>query len=312
MAKILITGGTGFAASHLVEALLAQGEAEVHVTAYKDPGNHVRQLLPAAHIHELNLTDRDATLALLQQLQPQQIYHLASIATVGNSFEQARFVLRMNTDLQLSLLEAMSLATPQARLLHVSTALIYQASSNKINEQAPFAPDNPYALSKLTQDLLCDNYLKQKQLDIVRVRPFNHIGERQAQGFVIADWAAGVVKIERGLSDHLAVGNLETIRDFSDVKDIVQGYILLMNQGQSGEAYNLGSGVGVRVGDILEQLAALATCPITVTSDQNKIRPVDLPYLVCDNEKISRLGWRPQHQLTDTLTRILAYWRQHL
>lgn len=309
MKKILITGGTGFAASHLVEALLAQGETEIHLTAYRDRGSYVKSLVKPTHIHELNLTDFQATRELFEQIQPEQIYHLASIAAVGDSFEKTQFVMEMNLNLQLSLLEAMTAITPTARLLHVSTALVYQASRDTINEQAPFGPENPYALSKLTQDLLCESYDKEQHLDIVRVRPFNHIGERQSLGFVVADWANGIAQIEKGTQSTLSVGNLESIRDFSDVKDIVQGYILLMNQGKSGEVYNLGSGKGVKIKEILDQLIQQAHCPIPVVTDQGKIRPVDLPYLVCDNEKISQLGWRPQHQLTETLRRILAYWR---
>ncbi len=312
MKKILITGGTGFAASHLVEALIEHGETEIHLTAYKDRGSYVKNLIKSDHIHELNLTDFQATQELLEQIKPDQIYHLASIATVGNSFEKAQFVMEMNLNLQLSLLEAMAQIVPNARLLHVSTALIYQASTDKINESSAFGPDNPYALSKLTQDLLCENYSKNYQLDIVRVRPFNHIGERQTLGFVVADWACGIAKIEKGLEKELSVGNLESIRDFSDVKDIVQGYILLMNQGKSGEVYNLGSGKGIKIKEILDQLIKQANCPIPVVSDQSKIRPVDLPYLVCDNEKIKQLGWQQHHQLAETLGRVLEYWRESL
>lgn len=310
MKKILITGGTGFAASHLVEELYRRGQRDMHLTAYRDDGAFVKQFVEPNNIHAVDLTDYQATQNLIKEIRPEEIYHLASLSNVGDSFEKRKFILEKNTSLQLNLLEAIKNFAKDSKMLHVSTALMYEASNQAINEQTPLGPDNPYALSKLIQDMMAYTFVKSEKLNIVRVRPFNHIGERQTLGFVVADLACSIAKIEKGKQDALCVGNLDSIRDFSDVKDIVNAYILLMEKGQAGEVYNVGSGQGYSIQEILDLLIAMSTKKIEVKVDQNKIRPVDLPYLVCDNEKIRGLGWQKQHQLKETLARILNYWRQ--
>ncbi len=312
MKSILITGGTGFVASHLVEALYQKGERNIHLTSYRDEGEFVKQFVDVNNIHQINLTDYQATQDLIAKIKPDEIYNLASIANVGDSFEKRKAILEMNTSLQLNLLEAIKNNVPNSKMLHISTALVYEARNQAVDEQATLGPDNPYALSKLVQDMMVHYFTRSEKLNIVRVRPFNHIGERQALGFVVADLAANIVKVEKGLTETVTVGNLDSVRDFSDVKDIVDAYILLMEKGQSGEVYNLGSGKAYSIREILEILKSKANKDIKIEIDSNKIRPVDLPYLVCNNEKILKLGWQPQHQLTETLERILNYWRENL
>lgn len=312
MKKILITGGTGFVASHLVEELYKQGERNIYLTSYRDQGEFVRKFVQANNIFQVNLTDYQATQDLIANLRPDEIYHLASLANVGDSFEKRKFILEMNTSLQLNLLDAIKNYAPNSRMLHVSTALVYEQSLQSLNENAKLGPDNPYALSKLIQDLMTESFARSEKLNIVRVRPFNHIGERQTLGFVVADLAAAIAKIEKGQQDAIMVGNLDSIRDFSDVKDVVDAYILLMAKGESGQVYNVGSGRGRSIREILNLLIAMSQKEIKVVLDQSKIRPVDLAYLVCNNEKISDLGWNPKHQLEETLERILNYWRENI
>ncbi|MBU1033781.1 GDP-mannose 4,6-dehydratase [Patescibacteria group bacterium] len=314
MKTILITGGTGFVASHLVEELYKRGERNIHLTSYRDEGEFVKQFVDEKNIYQINLTDYQATKDLIAAVKPDEIYHLASLASVGDSFEKRKFILEMNTNLQLNLLEAIKAHAPQAKLLHVSTALVYAANDNNqaIDEKAALGPDNPYALSKLIQDMMAYSFVKSERLNIVRVRPFNHIGERQTLGFVVADLAAAVVKVEKGEADSVKVGNLDSIRDFSDVKDVVNAYILIMEKGQNNEVYNIGSGQGHSIREVLDLLINLAKAEIKVEIDPNKIRPVDLHSLVCDNEKIVNLGWQQNHQLKETLERILNYWRENI
>lgn len=314
MKTILITGGTGFVASHLVEELYKRGERNIHLTSYRDEGEFVKQFVDEKNIHQINLTDYQVTQDLIAAVKPDEIYHLASLASVGDSFEKRKFVLEMNTSLQLNLLEAIKAHAPQARLLHISTALVYAAndSDQAIDEKAALGPDNPYALSKLIQDMMAYSFVKSEELNIVRVRPFNHIGERQTLGFVVADLAAAVVKVEKGQAESVKVGNLNSIRDFSDVKDVVNAYILIMEKGQNNEVYNIGSGRGYSIKEVLDLLISLAKTEIKVEIDPNKIRPVDLHSLVCNNEKIVNLGWQQKHQLKETLERILKYWRENI
>jgi GDP-4-dehydro-6-deoxy-D-mannose reductase len=143
----------------------------------------------------------------------------------------------------------------------------------------------------------------------VIARPFNHIGERQTPQFVIPAFAKQIVAIERGEQDVIQVGNLEAIRDFSDVKDMVQAYITLMSHGQAGEAYNIGSGQGQTVKAMLDQLCTLSTTTVRVETDPARLRPIDLPRLVANAEKMRALGWQPTIPMTETLQRILEYWR---
>ena len=160
MKKILITGGTGFVASHLVEELYQRGERDLHITSYKDDGAFVKKFIDPKNIHQINLTDHQATENLIKNVQPDEIYHLASIASVGDSFEKRKFIIETNTSLQLNLLEAVKEYSPNSKMLQVSTALIYEAGQEKINEQAKLGPDNPYALSKLIQDMMAYSFVK--------------------------------------------------------------------------------------------------------------------------------------------------------
>lgn len=312
MPTILITGGTGFVASHLLEALIQKGETNVHLTSYKDDGAFIKTLVDETKIHQINLANYNEVETLIEELKPEQIYHLASIASVGDSFEKKKFVLEMNLSLQLNLIDAILKHAPQSKLLHISTALVYAPSNAPLDEKAALGPENPYGLSKLAQDLLTQISIKSEGLNAVVIRPFNHIGERQATGFVIADLAKAIVEIENGQKESLQVGNLSSVRDFSDVKDMVQAYILLMEKGQRGEIYNIGSGVGKSIQEMLDLLVSLAKKEISVHVDPQKIRPIDLPHLVCDNEKISKLGWQPTQTIQDTLERILNYWRNNV
>lgn len=316
MAGILITGGTGFAGSHLVETLLAAGtpSQDVHVTSFSARRTMVDDLLPAANIHQLNLTDTVATLALIGHLQPAQIYHLAAGAVVGSSFEKTRETLRMHLELQLNLLEAVKTAAPQARVLIVGSAMEYDCllyqSDDPIREEHPLGPVSPYAVSKVLQDLLGLSYFYSYKLNIIRVRPFNHIGERQTPDFAIPSFAQQIVAIERGQQSELRVGNLEAVRDFSDVKDVCQAYLLLMAKGEAGEVYNVGSGQGVTMSQVLNWMCELANVTVNVVNDPSKFRPLDVPKIVADTSKIAELGWRAQTPLQDSLQRVLTYWRE--
>ena len=310
--KILITGGTGFVGSHLLETLKEKGFENIHLTTRSSTSDFAQKFIPKDNIHTLDLTDQEAVQVLLKKIKPDQIYHLASISQVGNSFEKRKFVLESNLKLQLNLLEAIKKNCPQARLLSIGTALAYKKTDSKVNEEAILSPGNPYALSKLIQDLLSDSYAQAEKLDIVRVRPFNHIGERQALGFVVSDFAKQIAQIESGVENKIKVGNLDAVRDFTDVKDMVAAYILLMEKGVSGEVYNIGSGEAIKISELLATLISLAKTEVELEIDRERLRPVDLAYLVCDNEKIKALGWQPQIKLKDTLLRILNWWRENL
>lgn len=309
---ILITGGTGFVGSHLVEALLASGVKpnQIHLTSYGSTNSAAAANLPADAVHQLNMADAPATLQLLNQLQPDQIYHLASLSAVGHSLTQIEKTLQVNSAIQLSLLLGINEACPQARTLIVGSALEYLPQNRPLTESDPLGPISPYAVSKVVQDMLAYSFYRQFQLPIIIARPFNHFGERQTTGFVVTDFASQIAEIMAGRqSPTIKVGNLDAERDFSDVKDIVAAYILLMAKGKIGETYNLGSGRSYVIKDILDQLLKLAKIPIKIEVDPQKYRPVDVPRLVANIDKIKALGWEPQIPISETLARVLQYYQ---
>ena len=307
--KILVTGGTGFAGSHLIEGLLAKGYSDVYSTCFSQPDggmlDHERYL-------KVDLTDATATKQILRDLQPDWIFHLASFAYVGKSFEHANELFANNIGLQLSILEAVRTEVPHARVLTIGSAEEYgivDPTLERIDERCELKPVNPYAITKVTQDLLAGSYFLSYGLDIVRARPFNHIGIRQTGDFAIPSFAQQIVAIERGEQETLHVGNLEGIRDFSDVKDMVAAYILLMERGVKGEIYNIGSGVGRKMSDVVSSLCSFSTAKIQLEQDSKRLRPLDVPRLVADNGKIVALGWQPTQSIDAALKAIVEEWR---
>lgn len=313
---ILITGGTGFAGSHLIEYLLSLksiAAENIHVTYFSEIPKELSAVLPATNFHKVDLTEMAPAEALFNALKPQQLYHLAAFASVGNSFEKSRTAVLNNLGLQLNVLEAVQKLSPQTRMLLIGSADSYGISEDDselpITEEHPFRPINPYGVSKLAQELLGYAYGKSWQLDVVRVRPFNHIGERQTDDFAVSSFAKQIVSIERGEQPALEVGNLDAVRDFTDVKDMVKAYYILMEQGTSGEVYNVGSGIGRTMSEVVNKLCQLALVPINIHIDQVKIRPLDIPVIIANNEKIKQLGWQAKIPLEESLHRVLDYWR---
>lgn len=309
--KILVTGASGFAGSHLVEALQAKGYTDVYGTVFGRP-DFIASLLPEDHLIKLDLTDKSAVRSLLEKIKPDWIFHLASFAFVGESFQRGEELLKNNLGLQFSILEGVREIVPQAKTLIIGSAEEYGLSEDgelPMSESHPFRPINPYSVSKLAQDMLAYAYAVSYNLNIIRVRPFNHIGERQSPDFAVSAFAKQISLIEKGDQTELHVGDLSGIRDFTDVKDMVSAYILLMEKGTTGEVYNVGTGVGIRMTDLLQKLIGMSHVPVKVVKDESRLRPLDIKEIVADNKKIRELGWKQTIPLEDTLKRVLEYWR---
>ncbi len=312
---ILVTGGSGFAGSHLLEALVQKGATNIHATRFGSGAEIPPQIQGAVTYHVIDLTDQAAVISLIAELQPTHLYHLAAFSFVGKSFLKGSSVLHNNTQLQVNLLEAIRQHSPHTRLLIVGSAEEYGLSEEgeiPIKETHPFRPVNPYAVSKITQDLLAYSYMASYGLDIVRVRPFNHIGARQTSEFAIPAFAEQLVAIERGLLQELKVGNLSGVRDFTAVEDVVDAYITVMEKGAKGEVYNIGSGVGVSMQQIVDTLITFATVPVTVVVDPQRFRPLDIPAIIANNERVMALGWKPIISLETSLQKVLNYWRNRV
>jgi GDP-4-dehydro-6-deoxy-D-mannose reductase len=183
---------------------------------------------------------------------------------------------------------------------------------DRVDENHPLGPASPYAVSKVVQDLLSYSYYQSYDLNIIRARPFNHIGERQTKDFVVSAFSAQIAAIEQGKQTTIKVGNLASVRDFSDVKDVVLAYMLLMNKGKKGEVYNIGTGEGHAIKEVLDLLLELAKTKIKVVTDPTKMRPADVPVVIANADKIKKLGWEPKISLKETLKRILNYWRTNI
>jgi len=314
--KILITGASGFAGTHLIEYLqFLNQNYEIHGTYFSSP-KYASKLLDRKNFHQLDLSSPADAHTLIAKLQPDLIFHLAAFSGVASSEKNPRRVINNNVFSQLDLLEAVKANSPDSKILIICSADEYGRPKTKtpINETARLYPLSPYAVSKISQDYLAFYYYLAHKLNIIRVRPFNFVGERQTLGFVIPDFASQIVKIEKGnQSPEIKVGDLSATRDFTDVKDMVKAFHLALTKGKPGQVYNLGSGRGVVIKDLLNQMIALSSQKIKIAQDPSRLRPADSPYLVCDATKFKKLGgWQAEIPLEQTLKRVLNYWRENV
>lgn len=312
MKKAFITGISGFAGSHLSEHLLEKGYI-VGGTYLSEESLHALPNKDKINLHKLNLLEEKKTEEIIEKERPDFLFHLAALISPKASFNNPKETFINNICAEINILEAVKKLALEAKILIVSSGEIYGLVSKKdlpIDEQTPFNPTNPYAVSKLTQDFLGLQYFLSHKLKIIRVRPFNHGGPRQAPSFVISSFAKGIAEIEKGKRKVLNVGNIKSKRDFSDVRDMVKAYVLALEKGQIGEAYNLGGGKSYVISQILEMLKGMSSSKIEVVEDPSLISPSDNPELICDYSKFEReTGWKPQIPIEKTLSDTLDYWR---
>lgn len=318
MKKAFITGITGFAGSFLAEHLLEEGKYEVSGTYLTDESlKSIASISNAIKIHKVDLQDAQEIRKIILEEKPDMIFHLAALTAPGESFENPSDFITNNIIVQVNLLEAVRKAQISFRMLIVSSAEVYgnvSVSDLPIDEEAELRPVNPYAVSKVACDFLGLQYFLSYKLPIVRVRPFNHIGPRQSPSFVVAAFAKKIAEIEKHkIPPVIKVGNLSPKRDFTDVRDTVWGYQLLIEKGEPGEVYNIGSGRSYEIKYILDTLLSFSDKKITIETDSTLMRPVDVPELVCDNSKIKNTtGWEPKIPIEQTLKETLNYWRSQV
>ena len=320
--RALITGMTGFAGSHLADHLLRQPALEVHgVGLPMDSTRNLDHLLETQHdrikLQRVDLGDYAKVKEILGAIRPDLIFHLAAQASVGRSWARPAETLVNNITAQVHVLQAVVDLEIEARILVVGSADEYGLVSPDdlpIDEITPLRPLNPYAISKVAQDYLGLQYHLSHGLKIVRVRPFNHIGPRQGLGFVVPDFCRQIAEIEAGRREpYLRVGNLSARRDFTDVRDVVRAYDLALTLGTPGGVYNIGSGTAVAIQEILEQLVQLSSAAPTIENDPERMRPSDVPELVCDTGHLFReTGWAPAFALCETLQDALRDWRERV
>lgn len=314
--RALITGIAGFAGSHLAEHLLAQTDWEVWGTIYRT-GHNIRHLRDQLNLRRVDLRDPEAVTDLLQEARPDRVYHLAGQSYVPASWNAPWQTFETNVRSQIHLLEAILATALTPRVLIVASDEEYghiTPADLPINEDTPLRPASPYAVSKVAQDMLGLQYYLNYDLFVVRVRPFNHIGPRQRSEFVAAAFARQLAEIEAGLRPPVVrVGNLEAQRDFTDVHDMVRAYFLALERGEAGEVYNIGAGEAHSIRQLLDTLLDLSTAQVTVEQDPARMRPSDVPVVICDATKFrTQTGWAPQISFRESLRSVLNYWRQRV
>jgi GDP-4-dehydro-6-deoxy-D-mannose reductase len=310
--RALITGINGFVGGHLAEHLLQQGWELWGISREQTlalPGLRGR-----AQLIQADLADREAVQRAIVASAPQAIFHLAGQPFVPESFRDPASTLAANTLGALHIFLALIAEGGDARVLVVGTNEEYgqiREADLPISEAAALRPTSPYGVSKIAQSMLALQYHLSHGLHIVRARPFTHIGPRQNERFVTAAFASQIARIERGRQPAvLRVGNLSARRDFSDVRDVVRAYRLLIERGEPGEVYNVGSGRAEMIGDLLDMLIASSRVPIGIQPDQELMRPIDIPLVCCDAGRLRRqTGWQPAITLEQTIEDIMAYWR---
>lgn len=315
--KVFITGISGFAGSHLAEHLHSNFDYEISGTYLtQDSLVNVSSLEKKIKLYKMDLNDAKLVEKIVLEVKPDIIFHLAALSSTSDSFKNPTETIMNNVNAQVNVFEAIKNAGFfNSKILVVSSADIYGMVAKEdlpISEETPFKPANPYAVSKITQDFLAFQYFVSYKLNIIRVRPFNHIGPRQSVGFVVSSFAKKIAEIEKNnIEPVLRVGNLSSKRDFTDVRDIVKAYALAIEKGVPGDVYNLGRGVSFKIAEILEKLISLSSVKIRVEIDKSLFRPIDEPDLVCDNTKFKTLtNWEPVISIDQTLKDTLDYWRK--
>lgn len=314
--KVLITGVTGFVGSHLAEFCLSRGDVEVVGTyrwrSRRENIDHIKDL----KLVECDLLDSASVRDALKAHRPDWIFHLAAQSFVPTSWNAAAQTLTTNVVGQVHLFEAMrALDLLDSRFLVVGSSEEYGLvlpDEIPIKEAQPLRPLSPYAVSKVAQDLLGFQYFRSYGLHAVRTRAFNHGGPRRGEVLLPSDFAKQIAEIEKGRRPPVVeVGNLESVRDFTDVRDVVRAYWLALERGDPGEVYNIGSGEGTRMGDLLDTLLAMAGVSIEVRQVSEKMRPSDVEILVSDSTKFrEKTGWVAQIPLETMLRDTLDYWRE--
>jgi GDP-4-dehydro-6-deoxy-D-mannose reductase len=316
--RALVTGVSGFVGGHLAEHLVAEGDLVVGLSASGRWPGELAHLAKTVRIEPFDLVekDEDELAEQIRRKQPEVIYHLAAQSNPQGSMTDPRGTWTLNLVGSLNLLEAVKSSGQKLRVILVGSGVSYGNPTREfipVREDCPLRPNNPYAASKASVDLLGIQHHLAYGTDVVMVRPFNHSGPRQSSRYVLAALALQVAEVESGRRDCLEVGNLGVVRDFTDVRDVVRAYRLLAQGGTPGEIYNLGSGQGVKIAEALEHLRSLAKTPIPVRVDPARVRPVDLPLLVADASKLrTAVGWEPRYSIEQTLADMLDCCRQSL
>lgn len=311
MKKALIIGGAGFVGKHLARHLHEDLSWQVAVTKlpFEKPE------LPFAEVYDLDILDSAAVEKLLSEVAPDYVFHLAAQSSAALSWKKPAMTVDINVKGAVNVLESIHHLARQPRILLIGSSEEYgkvDAAECPITETQEARPGNIYAATKVCQEMIGKLYAEAYGMDVMATRSFNHVGPGQAPIFVVADFCKQVAEIENGKGEAvLRVGNLAAKRDFTDVRDVVRAYGLLVQKGQRGEIYNVGTGRALAIEEILQEILRQSTAAIRVEKDPEKFRPLDAPLNVADVTKLKRdTGWQPEIPLQQTLCDALNEWRK--
>lgn len=312
MKKGLVIGAAGFVGNYLIEEMVKNG-----MEAYATKLPHEKLENQNAKVYDLDIMDKDAIVSLLFEVRPDYIFHLAAQSSVGLAWKNPGLTIDVNIKGGVNVMDAIRELFYKPRVLLIGSGEEYghiQPGETPICEENHLRPGNIYAATKVCQNMIGSIYSKAYDMELMMVRAFNHIGPGQAPMFVVSDFCKQVAEIEKGLKEPvMRVGNLAAKRDFTDVRDVVRAYVLLVQAGTAGETYNVGSGNAQAIQEILDLIVSMSKVDIRVEVDPNKLRPVDVPIIEADITKLNKLtGWKPQIMLKETIKETLDYWRANV
>lgn len=305
MSRVLIFGAGGFVGSYLCKEFLNNG--------YKVSGTDKGEgsALPSeVDFYKTDLMQVNEVEKLIGQIQPDIIVNLAAISSVGASWNMPQTTMAINVIGALNIMEAARKSEQKPRILFVGSSEEYVISENPLDENTQLNANNPYGISKVTQEQFAKLYREQYGLKIYCVRPFNHTGIGQRDSFVLPSFCKQVAEIDKsGKDGKIQVGNLKVKRDFSHVKDVVRAYRMIVESDNCNQIYNVGSGNAYSLEDMLTYILGLSNQRIEIEVDQNRIRPTDQPVICCDRSLIGKeLGWEPQYNVYDALKEMYEYY----
>jgi len=318
--RVLITGVSGFVGSHLVDLLVRKRDVYdlYGIVRERSSLDKIAGHLEFIDLFNCDLISLSTVLKVIREVKPQHIYHLAGESSVKLSWEGAVSMVNSNIVGSLNLLEALRMAGARRTrvLLSCSSEEYGLAPQDRIpiGEDTPLKPVSPYGVSKAAVDMFGYQYYRSYGIQTIRIRAFNHTGPRRPPIYALSSFAKQVAEIERGVrQNEIYVGNLDVIRDYTDVRDTVRAYELAVQRCRPGEVYNVCSSKGYRMGDLLEDLVALSRINVTIVHDKSRARPVDVPIVIGDNSKFAKAtSWAPQIPIRQTLQDLLDYWRGQL
>lgn len=300
--RALITGSEGFIGKHLTAELENNGYEVVRCDLHGE-----------APVVPLNILDQEAVLGVISRYRPDVLINMAGQANVGLSWKKPQMTLEINTVGTLNLLEAIRAVKPEMRVIAVGSSDEYGVLLDRginVTEDMEIHPTTPYAISKQAQEEFCQLYCRAYGMNICMTRQFNLGGAGQAKGFMISDFASGIAEIEAGRQAYLSVGNLQSARDFTHVKDACRAVRLIAEKGHAGEIYNICSGKTYTAQEVLDRLINMSQVSIEVRTDPARMRPSDTPVICGNHDKLTaHTGWEPEKSMVEILTDALNYWR---